>query len=133
MSDVKRYSSYNVMMSMEDQKYIPTADGKWVTYDDYAELETRLEEVENERDALIVARDMMGRLWEQEKGRAEAAEDALATARRDALQSVLDNIREWAWPEDGTYPPEEQAIQNAERWTVEFIESQIRAMKDAKP
>jgi hypothetical protein len=62
-----------------------------------------------------------------------AVQDALATARRDALQSVLDNIREWAWPEDGTYPPEDQAIQNAERGTVEFIESQIREMKDAKP
>jgi hypothetical protein len=57
----------------------------------------------------------------------------LATAREDALQSVLDNIRQWAWPQDGTYPPEEQAIQNTERWTVEFIESQIREMKDTKP
>jgi hypothetical protein len=85
MSDVKRYEPANAW----GQTYMAALhSGGWVKHDDYAELETRLEEVENERDALIVARDMMGRLWEQAEARAERAEAALATAQRDALEEA---------------------------------------------
>ena len=48
MSDdlVKRYTTYNVMMSKESGKYISSPDGKWVLFTDHAnriaELEAKL-------------------------------------------------------------------------------------------
>jgi len=45
MSDdlVKRYTTYNVMMSKESGKYISSPDGKWVLFTDHAD---RIEELE---------------------------------------------------------------------------------------
>jgi hypothetical protein len=81
MSDVKRYDICGY-----DGYPEPDDSGYYVTYDDYAALRARLAEVENERDALIVARDMMGRLWEQEKGRAERAEAEITRLRAQLEQ-----------------------------------------------
>jgi DNA repair exonuclease SbcCD ATPase subunit len=75
MSDVKRYSSYNVMMSMEDQKYIPTADGKWVTYYDYAALEARLAEVEAD---LAYANKRIKHAFERNDRQAQTIDDLTA-------------------------------------------------------
>ena len=52
MSDdlVKRYTTYNVMMSAESGKYISSPDGKWVLFTDHADrikkLEAKLSELE---------------------------------------------------------------------------------------
>jgi chromosome segregation ATPase len=123
MSDVKR----DIVDRLMDEH---VAASRTEAAEEITALRARVAEVEKEYAEYRSETEKREDEFMTMKDRAEAA---LATARRDALQSVLDNIREWAWPQDGTYPPEEQAIQNAERWTVEFIQSQIRAMKDAKP
>lgn len=60
---------------------------------------------------------------------ARAALDAmLAKARKDALREAIQHIRNDAWPEDGTYGPEDAAIQNAERATVDVCVEAIQAL-----
>lgn len=48
----------------------------------------RAEAVQSDLESVTTARDMMGRLWTQEKERAEAAEAAAKTAREDALREA---------------------------------------------
>lgn len=104
MSDVKRYAqTYN---SDDDMHYLePDAAGDWVRHDDYAALEARLEAVTQERDALAAAKwnvqhtdtmnDMvqMGMARDEAISRAERAEAALATARRDAMEESAGKAR----------------------------------------
>ena len=40
---VKRYTTYNVMMSKESGKYISSPDGKWVLFTDHADRIEKLE------------------------------------------------------------------------------------------
>ena len=48
MSDdlVRRFSTYNVMMSLESGFEVPTPDGEWVKYKDYKTAADRIEELE---------------------------------------------------------------------------------------
>jgi hypothetical protein len=77
---VERFArTYNGGLSWD---IVPNHEGEWVRYSDYATLSA-------ERDALIHGRDMMGRLWEKEKARAEAAE-AEVSRLREALMEARD-------------------------------------------
>jgi hypothetical protein len=80
MSDVKRWE-------MLDEPKVCT-EGRWVLHSDYAALRARLAEVEERGKVLEqgwkIADD--GRI--EAEARAEAAETALATARRDALEEA---------------------------------------------
>jgi hypothetical protein len=74
MSDVKRDD-----ICGHDGYPEPDDSGYYVTYDDYAALQARLAEVEAQRNEAAM-------LLQLHMQRAERAEAALATARRDALE-----------------------------------------------
>jgi hypothetical protein len=88
MSDVKRYKKQGEILG---RVLVAAKDGDYVRYDDYAALRTRVAELEDElaSGSFYQEKDIDAML-----SRAERAEAALATARRDALEEALDAVWE---------------------------------------
>jgi len=78
MSDdlVKRYTTYNVMMSKESGKYISSPDGKWVLFTDHAdrieELEAKLEKAVEALMQLVVEYDEVDLAYDEPKSMTSA-------------------------------------------------------------
>ena len=78
MSDdlVKRYTTYNVMMSKESGKYISSPDGKWVLFTDHAdrieELEAKLEKAVEALMQLVVEYDEVDLAYDAPKSMTSA-------------------------------------------------------------
>jgi chromosome segregation ATPase len=89
---VERFSTYNVMMSTESGKYISSADGQWVRYEDYRALSARVAELETERDELEGARILNRNAITRLKARAEAAEQSAATLEERYNLIAMDKI-----------------------------------------
>lgn len=96
MDDVKRYKKHGEILG---RVLVSAKDGDYVKHADYTALRARLEAVEKERDALkqtdahrLQTLNHMGvaveRMQEAE-ARAERAEAALATARREAEPYII--------------------------------------------
>jgi hypothetical protein len=82
MDDVKRWR-----MDVEYDAKLDDA-GYWVRHDDYTALRARLDAVENERDECMNDLEQALDQRDTADARAERAEAALATARRDALEEA---------------------------------------------
>lgn len=53
-------------------------------------------------------------------------------AYKRGVEDCIRVVKEGAWPEDGTYGPEDAAIQTAERATVDFAVEEMRALLPQK-
>jgi hypothetical protein len=90
MTDVKRYGVYDRHLSQGGGHEIEEdPDGNYVTYDDYAALEVRIEELEAKLSKYVKACSDLSQQHISEWGRAAELEVKLATARRDALERIL--------------------------------------------
>jgi hypothetical protein len=107
MSDVKRYDCNGRVRPMQENP-----EGPWVMHSDYAALRARVAEVEKERDGWLSAS------VDQQK-RAQRAEAALATARRDAA------IHIYTMENDGTKP----AWIHQGAWAYTIEQASHRAMQ----
>lgn len=90
MSDVKRYDLEQPDSHMGSAKMQREDYGDWVSFEDYTALRARLEAVEKERYDAVASYERLKRIDNgiPQFHRAERAEAALATARRDALIEV---------------------------------------------
>lgn len=80
---------------MTDEELIPRLRELRGTYGIGDTAADRIEALVKERDAVIEARDMMGRFWSEQKARAEAAEAAL----KEAVEVV--KACDWKFEHDG--------------------------------
>jgi hypothetical protein len=97
--DVKRYSSAAVAIATGGSPLLPTEDGPWVKYSDYAALQARVAELEAERDAIAQQFDkeddrpaLMARIIIRSinnEVRAEAAEALLSEAVKAGMLRAI--------------------------------------------
>jgi hypothetical protein len=117
MGDVKRYDAdggLDIFGVWRDRKQSPNGD--YVLYTDYTALRARLEAVEKERAAITKNTLRIYEAWEATKAELSRAAEALATARRDALEEAAKYMYQH-WDDDD----------------AQMHRDAIRAMKEPKP
>ena len=89
MSDnlVKRYTTYNVMMSKESGKYISSPDGKWVLFTDHAD---RIEELEAKLAKAVSGLKSISRLIDHQYS------DELYTQSHSGWENCGDDVKDTA-------------------------------------
>lgn len=99
--DVKRYSSAAVAIATCGSPLLPTKDGPWVKYSDYAALQARVAELEaameHDKDVYYKSAEVLNNQYNIWKRRAEAAEALLSEFAKQKLASELDYPMDADW------------------------------------